>query len=404
FMSFLANSAIFLLLGFTEADKLFDFGGGGHLLLAVGVAILAIQAARIVVVFGMSPFLGFGRNRIGLDYQAVMFWGGLRGAVPLALVFSIPDSYVDRTLIMQITLAVVLFTLLVQGLTTERLLKLFGLDRPGTLSRLAEWYTMLKARRAAVETLREAAAEKNFDEAAISRLAEEYGAKLNAVMNSFDFKDAANRAALDRMIWAGMVEVEHAVIGRYLRSGLLHEDGCRRLLAFNGAMADDLDAERTPDAGRDAGRIASTLNFCGWRPLGKAWFRRMFPPRTFELFCRDFAMLMTLLIASRTVRAELDESAARFPGGLADGALSPCRDFLSRRSAELRRRLNELRGFDGNLYLKAQEYVLRCVIFDAELKVIENANTSGALDDAEFDKLSETIGAGKNALINELQA
>lgn len=126
FMAFLANSAIFLLLGFTEQDLLFHADWGVTLRM-IAAAVFAILAARALVVFGMSPALGFREKRIPMSYQIVMFWGGLRGAVPLALIFSIPEDYAYRGQIMQITLAVVLFTLLVPGLTTKPLLRKFGL-------------------------------------------------------------------------------------------------------------------------------------------------------------------------------------------------------------------------------------------------------------------------------------
>ena len=95
FMSFLANSAIFLLLGFTEENILFDFSGGATLRMVI-VAILAIQVARAIVVFGICPFLGRGERKISFGYQAVMFWGGLRGAVPLADILALLRYAVAR--------------------------------------------------------------------------------------------------------------------------------------------------------------------------------------------------------------------------------------------------------------------------------------------------------------------
>ena len=54
------------------------------------LGIIAIQLSRVVVVFGICPLIGLRdkNKKIELKYQILMFWGGLRGAVPLALVFS----------------------------------------------------------------------------------------------------------------------------------------------------------------------------------------------------------------------------------------------------------------------------------------------------------------------------
>ena len=56
-----------------------------------------------------------------------MFWGGLKGAVPLALVLGLPQDFEHRVLLLDLTFGVVLFSLLVQGTTTGMLLRKLGL-------------------------------------------------------------------------------------------------------------------------------------------------------------------------------------------------------------------------------------------------------------------------------------
>ena len=85
-----------------------------------------------VVVYGLSPL----NNRLSksepvdLPYQTVMFWGGLRGAVPLALVLGLPQDFEHRVLLLDLTLGVVLLSLLVQGTTINKLLHVFNLGKP----------------------------------------------------------------------------------------------------------------------------------------------------------------------------------------------------------------------------------------------------------------------------------
>ena len=60
---------------------------------------------------------------------AIMWWGGLRGALPIALAVSIGPALVspaERALVVQLTLGIILFTLLVQGTTLKRLMRRFG--------------------------------------------------------------------------------------------------------------------------------------------------------------------------------------------------------------------------------------------------------------------------------------
>jgi CPA1 family monovalent cation:H+ antiporter len=52
-----------------------------------------------------------------------MFWGGLRGAIPLALALGLPADFEHRVMIIDLTLGVVLMSLLIQGTTVGWLLK-----------------------------------------------------------------------------------------------------------------------------------------------------------------------------------------------------------------------------------------------------------------------------------------
>lgn len=58
-----------------------------------------------------------------------MFWGGLRGVVPVALMLSIPDSMPEKRMIIEMTLAVILFSLLIQGTTIGWLMSRLGIKR-----------------------------------------------------------------------------------------------------------------------------------------------------------------------------------------------------------------------------------------------------------------------------------
>ncbi|HOU20843.1 MAG: cation:proton antiporter [Kiritimatiellae bacterium] len=133
FAAFMANGLIFLLLGLTESFLIHDAGRLFHVARAIGVAIVAVLLSRVLIV----GFTGlccnrFSRtgNQITLPMQFLMFWGGLRGALPIALAVSIAPGLVspaERTLVIQLTLGVILFTILVQGPTLKRFMNRFGM-------------------------------------------------------------------------------------------------------------------------------------------------------------------------------------------------------------------------------------------------------------------------------------
>jgi len=130
FLAFVVNSLVFLLLGLRiEISELWDRVD------AILVAVVAIQITRLIVVYGIGTLHGLlqPERKIPRAYQHVMYWGGLRGAISVALALSLVaeasslgDDVVSTLQVM--TFGVVLFTLLVQGLTIERLIKRLGLS------------------------------------------------------------------------------------------------------------------------------------------------------------------------------------------------------------------------------------------------------------------------------------
>jgi CPA1 family monovalent cation:H+ antiporter len=64
------------------------------------------------------------------SWQHILNWGGLRGVIPLVLVYSLPDSYQLKDWMLSFTLGSFLFTLFVNGLTIQWLLKRLKLHLP----------------------------------------------------------------------------------------------------------------------------------------------------------------------------------------------------------------------------------------------------------------------------------
>ncbi len=129
FIVFLVNSFLFIVVGMNV-----DLGAVWNEIELVIFCVLALWFAR-----GASIYLiGIILNKKGASqtlprkWQAVMWWGGLRGAIPIALALSIPLTLDDGTLfphrdmILAITFGVVLITLLVQGLSLKTLIGKLG--------------------------------------------------------------------------------------------------------------------------------------------------------------------------------------------------------------------------------------------------------------------------------------
>lgn len=116
--AFLANSLIFLIIGLTtDLQILLDNWQ------AIGVAILATLSVRALSIYGFSLF---GKD-IPTKWKHILYWGGLRGAIVLALALSIPINFPERDRLVAMAFGVVLFTLLVQGFSMGTLVKKLAL-------------------------------------------------------------------------------------------------------------------------------------------------------------------------------------------------------------------------------------------------------------------------------------
>ncbi len=81
-----------------------------------------------------------------------MYWGGLRGAIALAIVLSLSGFEFADTFL-AVVMGAVLFTLLVQGLTIEGLVHCLGLDKPPLAYRVGRAEGLLNAKRRALERI-----------------------------------------------------------------------------------------------------------------------------------------------------------------------------------------------------------------------------------------------------------
>jgi CPA1 family monovalent cation:H+ antiporter len=119
YMAFLANSAVFLIIGLQlDLPALLD---NWQVILW---AIAAVLVSRIVVVYGLSRL---GRE-MPSAWRHVLFWGGMRGGIALALALSLPATLgVQRQMLTVMAFGIALFTILGQGLTMDGLLRRLGI-------------------------------------------------------------------------------------------------------------------------------------------------------------------------------------------------------------------------------------------------------------------------------------
>lgn len=121
YAAFVVNSIVFIILGINEASQNF-----ANVFLPIIVAIIAVVVGRALAIYPLSVLFRKSRWKIEPAHQHIMFWGGLRGALALALALGIPESVSYRQEILTVTFGVVAFSVFAQGLTMTPLLGKLG--------------------------------------------------------------------------------------------------------------------------------------------------------------------------------------------------------------------------------------------------------------------------------------
>jgi CPA1 family monovalent cation:H+ antiporter len=124
YFGFLANALVFLLVGFT-ANLASLFANAGLVL----TSICAVLLSRAMVVFGFPLIIPKQYRLTTSAERTVLVWGGLRGALTITLALALPPAMPARQQLIAMAFGVVLFSLLVQGVTLSIVVQRAGLAR-----------------------------------------------------------------------------------------------------------------------------------------------------------------------------------------------------------------------------------------------------------------------------------
>ncbi|WP_436643848.1 cation:proton antiporter domain-containing protein [Microbaculum sp. FT89] len=166
-LAFLAGSLVFILAAIVVPHLLLGVSLVDVML--VGVVVVAALAARAIVLFAVMPAMALVRlgERISGPYKFVILWGGLRGAVTLALAMSITENSLISPDVQRFVAIVatgfVLFSLLVGGTTLRPLIRLMRIDRLSPIDQAMRAQILSLALDSVRETVEETAKRYNID-------------------------------------------------------------------------------------------------------------------------------------------------------------------------------------------------------------------------------------------------
>ncbi len=250
YVAFLANSFVFLLIGMNvKWPDLWAYAP------AIGMAILVVLVARAVVVYGVGGLLRFLGHKLPFAYLHVLLWGGLRGAVSLALAFTLLEHAIPaRQQVLAMTFGVVLFTLLVQGTTVRFLVERLGLvGLPAAVREYERLQGELLALRAARRHLNALREEGVLIPQAWQTVTDRLGRREAEVEQRIqDLLQAHPNLAQEaiHLAWEEALRAQRAALLRMRAEGTLHADVVDELIAeVDAALA----GERRPMEQTSAG-------------------------------------------------------------------------------------------------------------------------------------------------------
>jgi CPA1 family monovalent cation:H+ antiporter len=122
FAAYLLTALLFVLIGLT-----IDLGAMGSAIVPILWGIAAVIASRALIVYGMvggaNRLFRAPADRIPGGWLNVMIAAGMRGAVSVALALSLPETVPQRELLVEITFGITLFTLVIQGLALDPIVR-----------------------------------------------------------------------------------------------------------------------------------------------------------------------------------------------------------------------------------------------------------------------------------------
>ncbi len=248
---FLLESVVFSLIGLQLPALIRDLSQAGAWPAEALAVTGTLIATRILWVFPLSAVLQrrAGARRPSWPVPTVVSWAGTRGVVPLAAALSIPLTSASgaplpqRDLVLVLATAVIVVSLIVQGLTLEPLARFAGITRPATATRRKETVARLRLAETALARLDELAGSDAAPDAVIDRVRAGLQARIGHARADMDGIPAPEPGGLtERELRRDLIGAENAELARLYEDGTISAASRQRL-----QRGLDLEAARLSD-------------------------------------------------------------------------------------------------------------------------------------------------------------
>ncbi|MEX2518044.1 MAG: cation:proton antiporter [Paracoccaceae bacterium] len=358
------------------------------------VVMLAAMVARGLVLFILLPLLTMVRLSppVSGAYQVAILWGGLRGAVTLALALAVTESYLVppdvKRIVGVLATGFTLFTLIVQGASLRWVITWLGLDRLSPLNAALSNQVIAVALQTVREDVARTTEEYGLLRDTVRSEAKHFGKRLDTAVKSAE----EGSEILDRdRITLGLIAMAGAERDLILR--LLRERAISTRLSDRIVSDADRLIEATRMGGRTGYRTAARRSLGAGRLLGLSIFlhNRLRMSAPLGIVSADrFETLLTHRLILRDLSRFIDARILRIHGRRVADILH---EMLEQRSGEVERALEGQRlQFPGYAEAMERRFIRR---------------TALRIEEREYDALREDglIGAELHAtLLQKVQA
>jgi monovalent cation/hydrogen antiporter len=235
---FVLESVVFSLIGLELPTLVRDLGNARHWLVAAAAVSVTLIATRVAWVFPgwVITQRRRGTRRPSWAVPAVVSWAGTRGVVPLAAALSIPATtasgapLAQRDLVLVLTAAAIVISLIVQGFTLEPLARFAGFGRVSAGPHHEETVARLRLAEAGLARLDELAEDGDAPDEVIDRLRAGLQARIGNTRARLDQGPEAEPGALtERELRGDLIAAENAELARLFETGVISAATRQRL-------------------------------------------------------------------------------------------------------------------------------------------------------------------------------
>lgn len=341
-LAYWAGGLIFVLAAILIPRLMADLTPRDFILIVM--TALAALVARGVILFGLMPLLSALRlsPRVERPYRVAILWGGLRGAVTLALALAVTESLLVPAEVKHqvgiIATGFTLFTLIIQGTTLRGVIHRLGLDKLSRLDMALSRQVVAVALQTVREQVAETARDFGLSHEIVRDEAKRFANRLDAAVEKADVENEIpdrDRITLGLVALAGQ---ERELILQIFRDQVIPPRMAEKLLT---------DAERLIEATRAGGRLgyrgtARQAISGGWALLVAEWLHnRLHLSRRLSRLNEDrFEIIVTVGLILPQLHDFIDHRILRIHGRRVAELLH---ELVQQRQDEVEKELDGLR-------------------------------------------------------------